>query len=259
MAINTPPNISALEIDLTEYLLIAKEAVLSAGDFLSKRNQSSMKVNCDKDKDIKIAADLHSEEIILKHLTKNSQFSILSEERGFFKRENNDIVWIVDPLDGTMNYLRDVPICCVSIGLWVKNKPLVGVVYNFNTNELYSGIKGEGAWVGDGAIAVSDVCQKKDAILCTGLPVHTDFSQDVLQNFVTDIRRYKKIRMFGSAALSMCYVACGKTDVYYEKDIMYWDIAGGIPIILGAGGMVDYDNAVNKYSYNVYVSNGNLR
>lgn len=238
------------------YLSIAKEAALLAGNFLSERIPTSMKVNFAKDKDIKIAADVHSEEIISKHLTESSPFSILSEEKGFLQRENKDYVWIVDPLDGTMNYFRNIPLCCVSIGLWYKNEPLLGVVNNFNTNEFYYGIAGEGAWIGDSAITVSDIRQKQEAILCTGFPVHTDFSQDALKNFIADVRLYKKIRMIGSAALSICYVACGRTDVYCEKDIRLWDIAGGIPVILGAGGMVDYDNAQREYSYNVHISNG---
>ncbi|MBI4244490.1 MAG: inositol monophosphatase [Planctomycetes bacterium] len=244
--------------ELHRYLSIAKEAASLAGSFLSERRPSSAKVNFAKGKDIKIAADVDSEKIIFKHLREHSPFSILSEEKGFLPGENKDYMWIVDPLDGTMNYLRNIPLCCVSIGLWYKRKPLLGVVNNFNTGELYSGIVGEGAWIGDYALAVSDIGQKQEAVFCTGFPVHTDFSQEALKNFIADIRLYKKIRMIGCAALSICYVASGKTEVYYERDIMLWDIAGGIPVVLGAGGRAHYDNALLENSYNVYISNGKL-
>lgn len=245
--------------ELHTYFSIAKEAASLAGDLLSKRSQSSIKVNSAEGKDIKMAADVNSEDVILKYLSGKSLFSILSEEKGFVQRENEDYVWIVDPLDGTMNYLRNIPMCCVSIGLWHKDKPLLGVVYNFNTNEFYSGIVGEGAWINDVEINVSDVSEKKEAVLCTGFPVNTDFSKNAIKEFVEDVGVYKKIRMIGSAALSSCYVACGKTDVYYEKDIMLWDIAGGIPIVLGAGGSAEYKNTQREYSCNVYVSNKKLR
>ncbi len=242
--------------ELHTYLSIAKEAAFLAGNFLFERSQAILKVNFTKGKDIKIAADVNSEEIIFKHLREHSPFSILSEEKGFLPRENKEYMWIVDPLDGTMNYLRNIPLCCVSIGLWHKDKSLLGVVNNFNTNELYSGIVGEGAWLNDVGITVSDTRQKEEAVLCAGFPVHTDFSPDALKNFIEDIRLYKKIRMIGSAALSICYVACGRTEVYYEKDIMLWDVAGGIPVALGAGGEAHYNITQREYSYNVHISNG---
>ncbi len=249
----------ASQIQLQIYLSVAKEAASLAGNFLSERSESGLKVNSAEGKDIKIAADVNSEKIIFKHLEENSPFSILSEEKGFLQRENNDYMWIVDPLDGTMNYARDLPMSCVSIGLWYKSKPLLGVVNNFNTNELYCGIAGIGAWINDTAIAVSATSQKPQAILFTGFPAHSDFSQEALKKFIEDIRLYKKVRMIGSSALSICYVACGKAEVYYENDIMLWDIAGGMPVVLGAGGRADYDNAQREYSRNVYVSNGRLK
>ena len=240
------------------YLSTAKEAVSLAGNFLGKRNQSSMHVNSAEGKDIKLAADVFAEEIIIDHLTEKTPFSIFSEERGFTSRENKDYTWIVDPLDGTMNYFKNIPMCCVSIGLWHKGEPLLGVVNDFNTHEVYSGIVGEGAWIGAKKITISDVDQKQDAVLSTGFPSNTDLSQKALDELFTGIREFKKIRMIGSAALSICYVACGRVDAYYEKDIMFWDIAGGIPVVLGAGGVVNQKEAKQEHSYNVFISNGKL-
>lgn len=245
-------------VEKRAYLSIAKDAASLAGDFLSRRIPSNIKINLMKGKDIKIAADVNSEKIILKHLIANSPFSILSEEKGFILRENRDYVWVIDPLDGTMNYFKGIPLCCVSVGLWYRNDPVLGVVNDFNTNEIYSGIAGGGAWLGGNRISVSKVHQKQRAVLCTGLPVNADFSKNALGHFVKNIRLYGKIRMIGSAALSICYVACGKADVYYEKNIMLWDIAGGMPIVLGAGGLADYRNEQKRHSCDVYVSNGRI-
>ena len=247
------------EIKLHAYLSIAKDAVSKAGGFLAENDRSSIKVNCDDGKDIKIDADVRSEEIIFKHLIEHSSHSILSEEKGLMPRERDEYLWIVDPLDGTMNYFKGIPLCCVSIGLWYQDKPLLGVVYNFNTGEFFTGIVGEGAWADDRKISVSDVGQKEKAVLSTGFPSCTDFSTNAIGNFVEDLRLYKKIRMIGSAALSICYVACGRTDAYYEKDIMLWDIAGGIPIALGAGGKSRAEKASAENCFHVFVSNGRLR
>jgi len=247
-----------LDTELRTYLSIAKEAALSAGKFLSKRGPSSAKVNFSDGKDIKLAADIDSENIIFEHLEENSQFSILSEEKGLVVRGEQEPMWIVDPLDGTMNYYRNIPICCVSIGLWHKDQPLLGVVYDFNTEEFYTGIVGEGAWIGEEQINASDVDQKQGAILGTGFPSKTDLSEESLNTMIADIQDYKKIRMIGSAAMAICYVACGKTEAYRENDIMLWDIGGGVPIILAAGGKAVYTPKGSEYAHDVFISNGKI-
>lgn len=247
------------ETETHTYLSMAKEAASLAGSFLGKRDQSLTHVNSAEGKDIKLAADVSAEKIIIDYLAVKTPFSILSEERGFTPREEGDYTWIVDPLDGTMNYFKNIPLCCVSIGLWHKGEPLLGVVDDFNTHEVYSGIVGEGAWINNEKIIVSDIDQKQNAVLSTGFPSNTDLSQEALGELFTDIREFKKIRMIGSAALSICYVACGRVDAYYEKDIMLWDIAGGIPIVLGAGGVAGQKEAKQEYSYNVFISNGKLK
>ena len=132
------PEMFMAKIELDDYLFIAKKAVSLAGDFLSERSQASTKVNLSEGKDIKLVADIESEKIIVKYLMKQTLFSILSEEKGFIQRENKGYMWVVDPLDGTMNYLRNIPICCVSIGLWHKGKPVLGVVNNFNSDDWYN-------------------------------------------------------------------------------------------------------------------------
>lgn len=243
--------------EMKEWLYIAEKAALLAGSFLLEHR--NIEIRSESGRDVKIAGDIKSERIILDYLKKNSCFSILSEESGFITRTaEGKPFWTVDPLDGSFNYMRGIPLCCVSIGLWQKHIPLVGIVYDFNRSELFSGIVGKGAWLNAGPIRVSSVREKKKAVLCTGFPVNTEFSLKNMHAFRNDICSYKKARLIGSASLSIAYVASGRTDAYKEKDIMLWDIGGAVPVLLGAGGKLDMKKAVKKDSYHVYASNGRL-
>ncbi len=234
-----------------EYLNIAKEAAIKAGDFLLKPGKNKTSVNLEKGRDIKIRADLDSECIILDMLRKNSRFSILSEEYGIFEGEKNGLIWIVDPLDGSFNYARGIPLSCVSIGLWQENNPVLGVVYEFNRGELFSAITGEKAWLNKKEIRVSRVSGKKNAVICTGFPISTDFSSKSVLEFVKNVQGYKKIRLLGTAALCCAYVSCGRADIYMEKDIRIWDVAAGIALVKAAGGKVEYLPTGKENVYNV--------
>ena len=106
-------------------------------------------------------------------------------------------------------------------------------------------------------IAVSTIREKAKAVLCTGFPIKTNFEAEHIKTFVNQIQDYKKVRLLGSAALSIVYVAAGRVEGYYEKDIMLWDIAAGIPIVLGSGGKINKSEKImNQYAYDVHVSNG---
>jgi len=248
----------ACEKEIKCWLSIAKEAAMSAGRLLSKQDQSDKQVHKDSGRDIKIAADLRAEQVILGYLREKSDFSILSEEKGFVEGNKKDLTWIVDPLDGSFNYARGIPISCVSVGLWQGEVPVLGAVYDFNRSEMFSGISRGGAYLNDEPIGVSDAVRKDKSVLCTGFPSNTDFSNDGITLFIKDAQSYKKMRLLGSAALSISYVACGRADAYCEKGIMFWDIAGSIPILLAAGGKLDMKRASKEHSYDVYVSNRNL-
>jgi len=244
------------EKELINLLTIAKEAALLAGKFLLEGSASSRQVNKDLIHDVKIEADVQSEQIILNYLKKHSDFSILSEEAGDICGNDQEYCWIIDPVDGSVNYSRSLPLCCVSIGLWKGEQPLLGAIYDFNRNEMFSGIVGQGAWINDRPVEVSTVDIKQKAVLVTGFPNQTDFSSDSINSFVENIQSYRKVRLLGSAALSVAYVAAGRTDAYYEKNIMLWDIAGGIPIVLGAGGKIHVEKTTKPHCLNVCVTNG---
>ncbi len=215
---------------------VAKKA---ATDIFSDQNSVIL---ADFERDIKIRGDIKLNEIIVNHLTNGSPYPVFSEEGG------NSIVewtkekyrWIVDPLDGSLNFSRGIPLSCVSIAFWKSMEPLVGVVYDFNRDELFTGVVGEGACVNGKGIRVGCVTEERNAVLCTGFPVSTDFSERALLRFVRNIQSYKKVRLLGSAALSLAYVASGRADVYEEHDIALWDVAAGIAIVMAAGGVVEF-------------------
>jgi myo-inositol-1(or 4)-monophosphatase len=245
--------------ELDNWLNIAEEAALSSGNFLLKNVNSNLgrKVEYSTGRDIKISADKLSEDIIIEIL-KKTNFSILTEESGLLVDkgiyESEDLKWIVDPLDGSLNYFRKIPLCCVSIGLWANRKPILGVVYDFNSKNLFSGISQACSWLNKEKIKPSKVCKINQAILCTGFPINTDFSAQALNKFVEKVHAYKKIRLLGSAALSLAYVATGLVDAYMENGIMFWDIAGGLSILDGVGGKYTLEAAKKEHSFDVFAS-----
>lgn len=244
------------DIDLKTNLDIAKEAAKLAGDYLVDKKRSQDSISQDLLHDIKLKEDVESENMIVDFLSQKTSFSILSEEGGLVKDDYQEYCWHVDPIDGTLNYLRYIPLCCVSIGLWQGDMPLLGVIYDFNRDEMYSGISHEGAWLNGNDIRVSPTDSKEKAVLCTGFPSSADHSSVAIKDFIKQVQDYKKVRLIGSAALSLAYVACGKLDAYYERDIMLWDIAGGIPIISGAGGKIWIEKSGKKENcFNLFAGN----
>jgi len=238
-------------------LKIAESAVRLAGDELKSSREFLVKIESELHRDIKIKGDKVSEKILINYLKEHSPFKIISEESYQYDNSFSDKepMWIVDPLDGSLNYSRGIPLCCISVGLWIGYQPILGVIFDFNNDKMFLGVMGEGAWLNNKEIEVGSISQKEKAVLCTGFPVNSDFETDSIKQFIMDIRQYKKVRLLGSAALSLVYVASGKVDAYYEKDIMLWDIAGGLAILLGAGGTYKIEKGKKENTFNVYASN----
>lgn len=241
--------------DLRSYLNlsveIAKEAAFCIQPELDK------KVTTDLGREVKIRGDIRLNKMIVKRLREESPYPVLSEEESFSEEKLADksYHWIVDPLDGSLNFSRGIPFFCISIAFWIGMNPLVGTVYDLNREEMFTGLIDEGAWLNGKLIKVGSVKKKKDAVLCTGFPVSTDFSKPSLLNIVKDIQLYKKVRLLGSAALSLAYVASGRVDVYQENDIAIWDVAAGIAIVIAAGGVVHFRQAKKENRLTVKASN----
>lgn len=243
--------------NLPELLILAQDTAVEAVGNIKKDIEKYQEVSQDFERDVKVLADAKLESIILERLSENSQFAILSEEAGYLAtdEQKEDYFWIVDPLDGSVNFSRGIPFNCVSIALWKGMDPLLGVIYDFHHKEMFSGLVGDGAWLNNSPIMTSEVAEKKHAILCTGFPVRTDFSNKSLNDFVLKIKEYKKVRLFGSASLSLAYVACGRVDAYSENDIMLWDVAAGIALVKAAGGIVQYSSTQDANILRVFAGN----
>lgn len=218
------------------YLEMASEAALAAGRYLKSRSSLPVEIRSSTGRDVKIDADTESEKILLDILGGKTSFPVFSEESGSREGVRGDCRWVIDPLDGSLNFSRGIPQCCVSVALQKGENPWIGVVYDFLREELFAGIAGEGAWLNGKPIRVSAVSQKRDAVLFSGFPVESDFSEPALRRTIRFLVDFKKVRLVGSAGLSLAYVACGRGDAYHERNIRVWDVAGGLAVLSGAGG-----------------------
>lgn len=248
-------------------LRLAESTALLAGEFLKNQREDLRSLRTASGHDVKIRADIESERIIVERLAE-SDIPIFSEESGAVaageqrkkKAVPTNLVWIVDPLDGSLNYYQGIPLSCISIALYNGNKPVLGVVFDFNHGELFSGLIGGCAWLNYQTIQTSHVKEISKAVLGTGFPVNTDFSSSALSCFISEIQQFRKVRLLGSAALSLCYVACGRIDAYREENIMFWDVAAGLVLIQAAGGVVQVKNFEHPGSpVNAVASNGLLK
>ncbi|HLH92629.1 MAG TPA: inositol monophosphatase family protein [Xanthobacteraceae bacterium] len=244
--------------DLSSLLLRAQEAAHLAGAELRPRTVDWLAVDSDAGHDVKLAADRRSEAILAQVLAATG-LPIFSEEAGWIDGGADAAdFWLIDPLDGTANYSCGVPLCCVSIGLMRGGRPCAGVIYDFNRDEMFVGASRQGASLNGAPIRVSAKASRQVAILSTGLPVRADYSDQAMAAFARDIPHWKKVRMVGSAALSLAYVACGRFDAYREQAIMLWDVAAGWALVEAAGGVVRADVPDLGRPIDVFASNAAL-
>jgi myo-inositol-1(or 4)-monophosphatase len=236
----------------------AKKAALAAGKILIEQKNNLNKSIFSSNTDIKLEADIVAEKLIKEILTNETSFPILAEESGQSSDQLTDIFWVVDPLDGTANYSRNIPICCVSIALIKNMEPVLGVIYDFSNNDLYEGSVNTTAMQNGLEIKVSDISNQGEGILITGLPNKTDYSDDALLKMVKDFQNWRKVRMIGSAAIGSIYIASGKADVYKESRTYLWDVAAGAAIVQAAGGTVSIANQNKDFQVDVYFSNSKI-
>lgn len=248
-----------MSIDFSDELIIAKKAAKKAGLFLKKNKPTLNKVISSTHKDIKLKADLEAENIIKEIISSDSNIPMLAEESGMSTDVLLDYLWVIDPLDGTANYARDIPICCVSIALVSGLKPLLGVIYDFNNDALYEGSVGSQAACNEKDINVSNISSPADGILVTGLPNNTDYSDHAMKKMIKNFQSWKKIRMIGSAAIASTYVASGKAEAYCESRTYLWDVAAGAAIVNAAGGRANIKNKNDKFQVDVMFTNSSLK
>ncbi len=189
------------------------------------------------------AADKRSEKIIIEELSKaHPDYAILSEEYGEINKDNKDKRWIIDPIDGTSNFLNGIPQFAISVAYEEKGKIICGMVFDPIKNEMFFAEKGSGAFLNNSRIRVSNKKSLKESMLVTGGTRRSSKKRESIFKEYNNISNMVDIpiRKFGSAALDLTNVACGRFDGFWQWELSYWDIAAGLIILEESGGFVDF-------------------
>ncbi|MEK7803103.1 MAG: inositol monophosphatase family protein [Deltaproteobacteria bacterium] len=243
----------------TSFKKTAIDAAKSAGLLLKRNIGRRHTIEFKGVIDVVTEMDIKAEDMIMKTIkARFPEHGILTEE-SFEQKSGSGYRWIIDPLDGTTNYLHGFPIFCVSIALEREGEIILGVVFNPMLNELFTAEKGKGAYLNSKRIRVSGISELTKSLLATGFPYDVRTSPDNnISHFANLAVRAQAIRRAGSAALDMCYVACGRFDGFWELKLKPWDTAAAMLIIKEAGGIVtDFNgSAFSLYSGETLASNG---
>ena len=250
----------------TAILNIMTKAAYKAGNILIKdfREVENLQVSKKGIGDFVTSSDLNSEKTIIKILQKAyPRIKIMSEETNPATNLNeHEKKWIIDPLDGTLNFLHGLPHFAISIALMVKEEIISGVVYDPIKDELFWAEKGIGSFLNSKRIRVSARNRLKDSLVSTGIPWKgmEDSHKNYLKILENIMKNSSGIRRYGAAALDLAYVAAGRYDAFWELNLQTWDIAAGSLLVKEAGGYVGNINKNENYLYtgNIYACNNNL-
>ena len=209
--------------------------------------------------DFVTSADKRTEKILIEELQKAyPEYGIISEETGIINKSNIKNRWIIDPIDGTFNFMNGIPQFAISIGYEEENEIKCGVIFNPIMNEMFYAEKGNGAYLNNSRIRVSKKNKIRDALIVTGGPKGASKIKDkIFSEYINVSNNVSNVRKFGSAALDIAYVACGRFDGYWQRELNYWDIAAGIIILKEAGGFLDFfeENKNFPLKKNILASN----
>lgn len=219
----------------------ALEIAREAGDLLLERfgRLTGAEIARKGPRDFVTAADRDAEALVARRLREAFPACGLHAEEGSGADRGDGPVWVVDPLDGTTNFVHGIPVFCVSLGLVERGRPVLGVVHAPALGQTFWGAPGQGAFEGDRPISVSVTPMLSEALVATGFAYDVDrLPDDNLDNLAKIARVARGVRRLGSAALDLAYVASGRLDAYWELHLQPWDVAGGAAIVLAAGGAV---------------------
>lgn len=248
---------------LPQWLTLATQAAQQGGAIL-KKFWGHLKEIREKNfpGDLVTEADQESEQVIIQWLSKHfPEHQILAEESGL-SHQHSEFIWAIDPLDGTTNYAHQYPMAAVSIGLIYQQEPILGVIYNPLTEELFQAAKGLGASLNQQPIKVSSISHLKESLLATGFAYDRRETPDNnYAEFCHFTHLTQGVRRAGAASLDLAYVACGRLDGYWERGLKPWDIAAGTILVREAGGLVsDYKlGPLQLDSGRILASNGHLQ
>lgn len=262
-----------------KHLAIAVEAAKGAGELMRKNLNATKKINHSEQHDIKLELDVRCQKLIEKKLREVfPEIPILGEE-GITGDIEAAERWVVDPIDGTVNFTYGIPHACVSIALQRRKEngnrrgskqgsgaprnaefeTVTGVVYDPFTDELFTAIRGEPARLNGRKISVTRNSRLNESIVSVGFAKSAENLERMLPHFNKLVHEVRKIRIMGAAALAMVYVASGRFDAYVEGGVRLWDIAAGGLILECAGGDFWHEPVGDDYVYRIIANNGKLR
>lgn len=243
------------------------EIIKEAGEILKEGYYSKKEVDFKAKKDLVTKYDVGIENFLKERFIKEfEEFNVIAEESDNSSIEFNNSI-IVDPIDGTTNFVNQVPHTCISVGVYKDKKPFIGIVYNPILDELYEAQVGCGAFLNGNKLEVSKESSFQKSLISTGFPYTSASCEDDLNDVMVKIRKIlpqcQDIRRLGSAAIDLCYVARGTYEAYYEMNLKAWDVSAGIIILTEAGGKVssldgsEYKLFEDKYivASNAYIHN----
>ena len=248
--------------EYTFELDVAVRAARDAGVLLREHQRDLLNVRHKGSIDLVTDADLASERLIAERIMASfpSDQLLAEEGTGAEVTQGNERRWIVDPLDGTTNYAHNYPLYAVSIALEVAGAVQVGVVYVPVLDELFATVKGHGATLNGVPITVSATSELIEAMLCTGFAYDPQLRPENQAHWSSFAEEAQAVRRDGAAALDLCYVACGRYDGFWERELSPWDVAAGALLVTEAGGMTsDYRGGqLDIYAREAVASNGHI-
>lgn len=241
---------------------VATKAAFAGGKVLQSYHGQLTRIDKKGEVDLVTQADIESEKAVIQTIQNTfADHGILAEESGETKNADSSpsCRWIIDPLDGTTNFAHNLNAFAVSIAFSLDNEVVVGVVLSPKTGELFSAQKGKGALQNGNPIRVSGVQTLNNSLIVTGFPYN--FKEELtrlMARFVSCLNHAQGVRRYGSAALDLCYLACGRFDGYFEENLHPWDTAAGMLIAREAGARItDYSNEeYNIFKKEILATNG---
>ncbi len=228
-------------IDLLHIQTQTIHAVQKAADFIQQQigNVHQQDVEVKSLNSLVTYVDKEAEKILVNELKSCLPQATFITEENTIEQQQGEWQWIIDPLDGTTNFIHQVPVFCISVALKHQDEIVVGVVYELNRNELFYASKNKGAFLNGNKIQVSSTATLSESLIATGFPYYDfEYLDTYLSFFKYLMTTTRGIRRLGSAAVDLCYIACGRFDAYFEYSLSPWDVAAGALIVQEAGGVV---------------------
>lgn len=244
---------------MSDFLRLACDTAREAGALLRENYESDLTVDALHDHDIKLELDVRSQDLITRRLLGAHPDHAIYGEEGVAGNPDSPTEWIVDPIDGTVNYYYGIPHFCVSIAMREAGVLKVGAIYDPMMDELFA-VEAGGTPTRNGKpVASSPRSELKDAVVTIGFSKSREAMDAGMARYRTIAYQVRKTRMMGSAALALAYIACGRLDAYIEEQISLWDIAAGQLLVEAAGGSIQLANSTSHPDkWGIVAHNGKL-